>query len=100
MANGSGHQNGGVANRVASWATMAAIAGYVLYIGQWVGAADEKFKDAESVEQKQEVINDKVTRIETEVEHVKNNVEDVKREQAKQNEKLDAILRALERDTR
>ena len=45
---------GDLIHRVGIWVGMIGLALYVLNIGQWVGAADEKFKGAASVEQKQE----------------------------------------------
>ena len=45
---------GDIANRVGLWVGLIAIGVYVLNIGAWVGAADEKFVDAETVEEKQE----------------------------------------------
>jgi hypothetical protein len=47
---------GDIANRLGLWAAVAAIGLYVMNIGAWVGAADEKFNDAETVETKQEAM--------------------------------------------
>lgn len=41
-------------HRVGIWVGMIGLAIYVMNIGQWVGAADEKFKDAQTVEDKQD----------------------------------------------
>lgn len=43
-----------IAHRIGIWMGMIGLALYVLNIGQWVGAADEKFKDAQTVEEKQD----------------------------------------------
>ena len=59
-----------IANRLGTWAAIAGLAIYLLNIGQWVGAADEKFKDAESVEETQEQIKERLTRVEDNLEHL------------------------------
>lgn len=43
-----------IAHRIGIWVAMVGLAVYVLNIGQWVGAADEKFKSAQTVEEKQD----------------------------------------------
>lgn len=43
-----------LAHRIGIWAGMIGLGLYVLNIGQWVGAADEKFADAQTVEEKQD----------------------------------------------
>lgn len=48
------HTPGDIVHRIGSWVAICAIGAYVLNIGAWVGAADEKFNDAETVETKQE----------------------------------------------
>lgn len=100
MANGNA---GAIVNRVLQWGALAGVFVYVLNIGQWVGAADEKFKDAETVEQRQEDIRTDVNTIANEQSHIQQDISDIKAEQASQGEqldaqdrKLDAILRKLE----
>lgn len=83
MTHGNG--NGAALNRVASWGSIVAMALYVLYIGQWVGAADEKFKDAESVEQTQKQIKERLIRVEE-------GIEDLEESAAREH---DAILDAI-----
>lgn len=48
------HTPSDVVHRVGSWVAIIGIGIYVLNIGAWVGAADEKFKDAQTVEEKQD----------------------------------------------
>jgi len=55
MANGS-QTKGDIVHRIGIWGGMIGMFIYVLNIGQWVGAADEKFKDAETVEEKQDAL--------------------------------------------
>lgn len=40
-------------NRIGTWVAILGMAAYVFNMGQWVGAADEKFIDAQTVEEKQ-----------------------------------------------
>jgi len=57
MANGNGKASVlDITHRIGIWGGMIAMFIYVLNIGQWVGAADEKFKDAETVEEKQDAL--------------------------------------------
>jgi hypothetical protein len=56
---------GDIANRIGLWVGMCALALYVINIGAWVGAADEKFADAETVEQKQDQLILDVNTIQT-----------------------------------
>jgi len=48
------HTAADLAHRIGIWTGMIVLAVYVLNIGQWVGAADEKFSDAQTVEEKQD----------------------------------------------
>ena len=97
MANGNMtlNGNGAVINRVMQWLALAGLLVYVLNIGSWVGAADEKFKDAATVEQKQEQIKTDVTIILTEQLHMKEDLNDIKGVQAEQGKKLDKIIEKL-----
>lgn len=45
-----------IVHRVGIWGFAISIGIYLLNIGSWVGAADEKFKDAETVEEKQDAL--------------------------------------------
>lgn len=76
-----------IANRVGLWGGMIALAVYVLNIGAWVGAADEKFSDAETVEEKQDemivqqaVMSTRQEAIEKAVEENQQAIEDSKEE--------------------
>ena len=55
---------GSIANRIATWAGIALLGVYVLNMGQWVGAAEEKLEAAEKVQQQVNDIQDRVTRVE------------------------------------
>ena len=54
MANGQTKVD--IAHRIGIWISVIVIAGYVLNIGTFIGAAEEKFKDAQTVEEKQDVL--------------------------------------------
>jgi len=57
MANGNGKSSPlDIIHRVGIWGGMITLFIYMLNIGQWVGAADEKFKDAQTVEEKQDAL--------------------------------------------
>ncbi len=57
MANGNGKASIlDIVHRVGIWGFAISIGIYMLNIGQWVGAADEKFKDAQTVEEKQDAL--------------------------------------------
>ncbi len=43
-----------IAHRIGIWVAVCGMAVYLLNIGAWVGAADEKFNDAQTVEEKQD----------------------------------------------
>lgn len=45
-----------IAHRIGIWISVIVIAGYVLSIGTFIGAAEEKFKDAETVETTQKAL--------------------------------------------
>lgn len=47
---------GDIANRVGLWVAVVGMGVYVMNIGAWVGAADEKFADAQTVEEKQDAM--------------------------------------------
>jgi len=40
-----------IVNRIGTWVAILGMAAYVFNMGQWVGAADEKFEDAQTVEE-------------------------------------------------
>ena len=75
-----------IAHRLGIWAAVAGLALYVFNLGQWVGAADEKFADAQTVEEKQETLILDVNTLTTEQRHTKEAVEANKRaiEQSRQ----------------
>ncbi len=51
-----------IVHRVGIWGAVVVLGVYLMNIGAWVGAADEKFKDAQTVEEKQDqLIRDVVT---------------------------------------
>ena len=93
MANGNGTAL--IVNRITQWLAIIGIAAYVFYIGSWVGAADEKFKDAETVEQVQDTIKTEVTVIRTEQKYMKADLVAIKKEQTEQGKTLNKILDKL-----
>jgi hypothetical protein len=48
------HTSGDVVHRIGIWLAMVGVVVYVLNIGAWVGAADEKFVNGDTVKTKQE----------------------------------------------
>lgn len=50
------HSKADLAHRIGIWISVIVIAGYVLSIGTFIGAAEEKFKDAETVETTQKAL--------------------------------------------
>lgn len=66
MANGNGNVH--PAERLGSWAALIGLGLYVLYVGQWVGAADEKLASAKETADTQEDIKERLTRLEEQVE--------------------------------
>lgn len=76
-----------VTHRVATWAVIVPLVIYVLNMGMWVGAADEKFEDAKQVEEKVDALKVQVTRVEAEF----------KRHDDESLRRADAILKAIER---
>jgi membrane-associated HD superfamily phosphohydrolase len=54
MANGHQQTPVDIAHRLGIWGAVLGIGLYVMNIGAWVGAADEKFEDAQTVEEKQD----------------------------------------------
>lgn len=64
MSNGS-QTKVDIAHRLGIWISVIVLGGYVLNLGQWVGAADEKFSDAETVEATQQVLLIQVNTIAT-----------------------------------
>jgi hypothetical protein len=91
------HQS--TANRVAVWAAIIPMGLYVLNMGQWVGAADEKLKDAQTVEITQRAILLQQATLAAGQENLKESVEELKK-QAKEDKKeiLQAIKEASEDD--
>ncbi len=45
-----------IVHRVGIWGFAISMGIYMLNVGQWVGAANEKFEDAQTVEEKQDVL--------------------------------------------
>ncbi len=54
-----------IAHRLGIWISVIVLGGYVLNMGQWVGAADEKFDDAATVETTQRALLIQVNTIAT-----------------------------------
>lgn len=91
MANANGNGNVALANRIGTWASLVALGMYVMYIGQWVGAADEKFKDHDTVEETQQQIKERLTRLEERV------VNEADKSQSRDEQILNAIKRLEEK---
>ena len=45
-----------IVHRVGIWGFAISMGIYMLNVGQWVGAANEKFEDAQTVEEKQDAL--------------------------------------------
>ena len=72
----NGHGNGvAMANRITTWVAIAAMGVYVLNMGQWVGAADEKLADAEAVEVQVDAVKDRLTKVEVNLDNLEKTVE-------------------------
>lgn len=54
-----------IVHRVGIWMAVFGLGAYMLNIGAWVGAADEKFEDAQTVEEKQDELIKEVVAIGT-----------------------------------
>jgi hypothetical protein len=81
-----------VTHRIATWAAIIPMGLYVMNMGQWVGAADEKFEDAETVEQEVDDIKERITKLETEVKNLDKNSADRALALMKAIEKLETKL--------
>lgn len=81
-----------LANRVATWAAIIPMGLYVMNMGQWVGAADEKFENAEQVEEQVDDIKERITKLEAEVANLDKNSETRAAALLKAIEKLEAKL--------
>lgn len=86
-----------IAHRVGVWAGMAGLFIYVMNIGQWVGAADEKFKDAETVEQKQETILEQQVTIKTKQEAIVKQLDEIEKQMKEDKKEILSAIRELER---
>lgn len=84
-----------LAHRIGIWTVVAGMAMYVFNMGQWVGAADEKFEDAETVEAKQQAILLQVNTVATKQEAIADKQDELEDQldETKQ-EILDAIAQA------
>ena len=57
MPDTNGKQTGvDIVHRLGIWLVVFGLGAYMMDIGAWVGAADEKFKDAQTVEEKQDAL--------------------------------------------
>lgn len=99
MSNGTNGDKAALANRVTTWVAIVGMGMYVMNMGQWVGAADEKLEDAATVEVTQKAILLQQATMIAEQAHMKEAVEDIKEQAEKdKNEILDAIKDAHEDD--
>lgn len=86
-----------LAHRIGVWAGMVGLFIYVMNIGQWVGAADEKFKDAETVEQKQEQILETQTTMKTKQEAIVDKLDEIEEQMKEDKKEILEAIRELER---
>lgn len=75
-----------VANRLGIWATLAGLFVYAVHVGSWIGHAEEQLSDAENVEQVQQEVKERLTRVEEDIEHLDKSTQ----------REHEMILRALE----
>ena len=86
-----------IVNRIGTWLAILGIGAYVFDMGQWVGAADEKFEDAQTVEEKQETLILQVNTLTIEAHATTKAVEsNTKAIETSRREILDAIKEAHE----
>lgn len=76
-----------IVNRIGTWAVLAGLGVYMLNIGSWVGAADEKFEQAQKVEEQVDDIKERITTLEAEVKNLDENSKT----------RAEAIVRAIEK---
>ena len=81
-----------IAHRVGIWTAVTGIALYVFNMGAWVGAADEKFEDAATVEHTQQALLLQVNTVATKQEAIEEAVAENK-QAIKDSEK--AVLAAI-----
>jgi len=89
---------GDLAHRIGIWVAMLGVVVYVLNIGAWVGAADEKFSDAETVEEKQEEMLVQQTTMAVKQEAIEKAVEDNKDAIEESRKEILAAIREAHRD--
>lgn len=89
---------GDIANRVGLWAAVIGIGMYVMNIGQWVGAADEKFNDAETVETTQRAILLQQATIATEQKNMKETLDDIEEQAEKDKKEILAAIKEAHKD--
>lgn len=89
---------GDIANRIGVWVSMLAIGLYVINIGAWVGAADEKFASAKTVEEKQDKLIVDVATIQTTQGTQTKAIEDNKKAIEESRKEILAAIKELEQD--
>ena len=87
-----------LAHRIGIWGVVVAMAVKLFTIGSWVGAADEKFSDAESVERKQDELILDVNTLTTEQKHTTQAVEDLKTQSEKDKKEILAAIAAIQKE--
>jgi uncharacterized membrane protein (DUF106 family) len=87
-----------LAHRIGIWGFAVAMGLYLLNIGQWVGAADEKLRDAETVEEKQQTIIETQTTIKTKQEAIVKQLDEIEEQMKEDKKEILAAIRDLEKN--
>jgi hypothetical protein len=85
-----------MAHRLGVWTAVIGIFLYVLNIGSWVGAAEEKFKDAETVEQKQAQILLEQTEIKTKQVAIEKQLDKIEQQMKEDKKEILEAIKELE----
>ena len=87
-----------IAHRIGIWVSVVGLAAYLFNIGSWVGAADEKFNDAETVEEKQEQLILDVNTLAVEQKYTKEAVEANKEAIEESRKEILAAIKEAQKD--
>lgn len=87
-----------VANRLTTWAAIVGMGLYVMNMGQWVGAADEKLEGAAKVEATQQAMLLQQATMVAEQAHQKDALEDIKEQAEKDKEEILNAIKEAHKD--